>query len=249
MPGFAGRGTRAIVAAVAAVAAVLVAEASLRRAGGAGEDARAAVVATFEGPDGPMASAGAFWGLGEPGEGESPEWFVESGDILRRGGTGWTAAPVFRMWSRRTDLAFPSAEMDIRFDGWSGGSEGWHGVNLWLNRKLISGSKIDDGAQEGYTVDFINRDGKLYIQKKVGDTYSILSTTEWAPVAGRWYRWGGRVIDNGDGTATIQVIADGRVVQQVRDTGAVGGPPLRGGRAGLRSDYAGFTVDNLTITR
>jgi hypothetical protein len=66
---------------------------------------------------------------------------------------------------------------------------------------------------------------------------------------GRWYRWGGRVTDNGNGTSTIQVLIDGRVVQQVIDEGLVGGPPLRGGRVGLRSDYASFNVDNLTISQ
>ena len=151
------------------------------------------------------------------------------------------------MWTRRTDLAFTKIEMDIRFNGWTGGTAGWHGINLWLNRKLRSnsdGSRINDGPQqEGYVVDFLNRDGSLLIMKKVGDTYHTMSKTTWTPQQGRWYRWGGRVIDNGNGTSTIQILLEGQVVLQATDYGV----QLHGGRVGLRGDHSNFNVDNLTV--
>jgi hypothetical protein len=207
----------------------------------------------FSGSDGTFVSSGAFWTGADSGLTENPDWFAESGTMFGRSETGWTNASVFRMWTRQTDLAFSQVAMDIRFNGWSAGSSNWHGVNLWLNRRLrtpTDGSRVNDGPQqEGYAVDFLNRDGKLYIQKKVGDAYYILKQDAWQPVAGRWYRWAGRVIDNGNGTNTIQVLVDGRVVQQVIDDGSVGGPRLTGGRVGVRGDYADFNVDNLTITR
>lgn len=209
--------------------------------------------ATFDGSDGIFVSSGAFWSRPDRGRTQNPDWFAESGDLFRRSGTGWTDASVFRMWTRRTDLAFSQVALDVRFNGWSGGSSKWHGVNLWLNRRLRTprdGSGVDDGPrQQGYAVDFLNRDGRLYIEKKVGDRYYILKKDAWRPVTGRWYRWAGRVIDNGDGTSTIQVLINGEVVQQVVDDGSVGGPRLLGGRVGLRGDRANFNVDNLAITR
>jgi hypothetical protein len=207
---------------------------------------------TFDGPDSVFASASAFWDNSDLGVSENPDWFAESGTMYRRSGTGRTTSSVFRMWTRRTDLAFTKTEMDIRFNGWTSGTAGWHGINLWLNRKLRSnsdGSRINDGPQqEGYVVDFLNRDGSLLIMKKVGDTYHTLSKKTWTPQQGQWYRWGGRVIDNGS-TSTIQILLNGQVLMQATDNGSIGGPRLLGGRAGLRSDYSDMTVDNLAITR
>lgn len=210
------------------------------------------VLADFTGSDGTFVSSGAFWNNADMGLSENPDWFAESGTMYRRAGTGWTNSSVFRMWTRRTDLAFTKAELDVRFNGWSGGTSSWHGVNLWLNYKLASGSKINDGACSpcGYAVDFNNRDGNVYIQKKTGvDAYHLLAKRTWSPARGTWYRWGGRVIDNGNGTNTIQVLVNGQVVQQATDDGSVGGPRLMGGRVGVRSDYSDVNIDNLTITR
>lgn len=208
----------------------------------------------FDGPDRVFVSASAFWDSSDLGVSENPNWFAEGGTMNSRSNEGHVATDgLFRMWTRRTDLAFTKTEMDIRFNGWTSGTAGWHGINLWLNRKLRAnsdGSRIDDGPQqEGYVVDFLNRDGKLYLMKKVGATYHTLDQRSWAPTPGKSYRWGGQVIDNGNGTSTIQVIVDGQVIQQVTDDGSIGGPRLLGGRTGLRADYANFTVDNITITR
>lgn len=209
--------------------------------------------ATFGGADGVVASAGAFWDFADLGLSENRDWFAESGTMYRRSGLGWSDDPVLRIWSRRTDLAFTKMEMDVRFNGWAGGAEGWHGINLWLNRKLrtpAAGTRISDGPQqEGYAVDFLNRDGKIYIQKKVGDDYHILAQRRWSPSPGTWYRWGGRVVDNGNGTSTVQVLVNGTVIQQVTDDGSVAGPRLVGGRVGLRGDYANFNVNGVTVSR
>jgi len=210
------------------------------------------VTETFKGGGDVFVSASAFWGSADDGRGQNANWFAESGTMYRRSGAGWTDSPVFRMWTRYTSLAFPSVYMDVRFNGWADATHGWHGVTLWLNRKLRTpddGSRINDGPrQEGYTVDFVKRDGKIRIQKKVGDRYHILRQRRWQPRPGTWYRWGGRVIANRNGTSRIQVIVNGRVIQQVTDNGSVGGPPLRGGRVGLRGDYANVSIRNLSIT-
>lgn len=208
---------------------------------------------TFDGGEGAFVTSRAFWSQADRGLAENPDWLAESGSMLRREGTGEVAASVFRMWTRRNDLAFSEVAMDVRFNGWTGGSSEWHGVSLWLNRRLrtpADGTAVDDAPQQqGYVVTFVNRNGEIYIQKKVDSVYYSLKQDTWQPIVGRWYRWGGRVIDNGDGTSTIQVLVDGRVVQQAVDDGSVGGPRPMGGRVGLSGDYADFNVDNLTITR
>lgn len=208
------------------------------------------LTASFSGGDGTVAASRRFWDRSAAAD---ADWFAESGSLLRRNGLGWVHDDVFRVWSRRTDLAFATVQMAVRFNRWERGARDWHGVNLWLNRRLrtpADGSRISDGPrQEGYTVDLINRDGRIYLQKKVGERYLILARRRWSPAPGRWYRWGGRVIDNGDGTNTVQVLVDGRVIQQARDDGSVGGPRLTGGRIGLRGDHANFNVDELRVTR
>ena len=227
---------------------------------------------TFSGSDGTFSDQNAFWGSQDLGISQNSTWFTESGSVQRRLEAGYTSSPVMRMWTRRTDLAFTNVAMDVRFNRFTGGSEGWHGINLWLNETLCTPApgctKVQDGPSagpSGYAVDFMNRDGKLTILKKVhgdtrakwpgassyanGGTYYQLAGTRWTPQPGVKYRFAGRVIDSGNGTATLQILIDGQVKLQVVDTGRVGGPRLTGGRVGLRSDYADYTVDNILVTR
>lgn len=227
---------------------------------------------SFEGPDGAFVTERAFR-TADLGVAENATWLAESGQVFRRGSAGETDSSVMRMWTRRTDLAFTTAEMDVRFNGWNGGSSGWHGINLWMNETFCTPApgctRLQDGATSegpsGYALDFMNRDGSLTILKKVagdtrgtwagavsysnGGTYYQLAKTTWTPTVGQTYRWAGRVVDNGDGSTTLQVLVDGRVLLAVVDDARVGGPRLTGGRVGLRSDYADLTVDDLTIRR
>jgi hypothetical protein len=250
---------------VVMVASTAVAAAVVTGSGAASASTASAVVTavgeSFDGPDGVFVGDSAFWGSKDLGLSQNASWFAESGSMDRRAGAGWAtdSSWAFRMWTRQTDLAFTTTEMDVRFDGWYGGSEGWHGINLWLNRTLCTplpdcGKVNDPGGNAGYVVDFHNRDGSMLIMKKTANpapdgTYYTLASTKWSPVVGQTYRWGGRVIDNGNGTSTIQILLNGSVRLQAIDNGSVGGPRLTGGRAGLRGDYANFTIDNLTIRR
>ena len=229
----------------------------------------------FEGEDGVFADERRFWHSDSPQdeqEGQASGWFAESGVLERRGSEGWTDSPVMRVWTQRDDLAFTQVEMDVTFNGWSDGSDGWHGVNLWMNESLCTPfpecDKIDDGDEggpSGYALDFMNRDGTITILKKVagdtrdtwpgattysnGGTYYELAEASFEPVQGRTYHFAGRAIDTGNGTTTLQVMIDGDVLLQVVDDGSVAGPRLTGGRVGLRSDYADLTVDDILIRR
>lgn len=227
------------------------------------------VVEPFAGPDGVFVDSDDFWNSSDRGRRQNPEWFAEAGSLERERSAGRTRSPALRMWTRRDDLAFVTAEMDLRFDGWTAGGEPWHGVNLWLNRTLCTPvpacSAVDDGGgNSGYALDFLNRDGSLSILKKVpgdtrarwpqgevgvaqGGTYYSLAQTRWQPERGRTYRFGGRSLDRGNGTSSLQVLIDGKVLLEADDDGTVGGPRLTGGRLGLRSDFVALTVDDLVV--
>ncbi|MCW2682068.1 MAG: hypothetical protein JWM62_3469 [Frankiales bacterium] len=227
---------------------------------------------TFSGSAGVFSDQDAFWSRADRGYAQNASWFAESGAILRTGaGVARTTSPVFRMWTRRTDLRGSSASMKLRFDGFTAAGDSWHGVNLWLNSAVCtpvpSCSAVDDGqgGNSGYALDFTNRDGSLTILKKVsgdtrstwprgaidhawGGTYYWMADTRWTPEPGRTYQYQGRAVERADGTL-LQVVVDGKVLLQVLDNGSMGGPRLTGGRVGVRSDYANVTIDDLAITR
>jgi hypothetical protein len=203
-------------------------------------------------------------------DGGDPDWFSEAGEMVLEDSTGLTDASVFRMWTHRTDLAFTQVEMDVTFNGWSGGDSSWHGVNLWLNRSLCTpvpecGAVDDPGGNSGYALDFMNRDGSVTILKKVsgdtreewpeateyvqGGTYYELAAERWEPVPGRTYRFSGRAAELQDGSVALQVRIDGQPLLMAVDDATVAGPPLTGGRVGLRADNAVLSVDNLAIRR
>ncbi len=252
---------RATTAATSATAAFVVTSTAFEVPPPPSTTSPAVLTELFTGADGVFVSESAFWGSSDAGLSQNGVWFAESGSLNRQSGVGRVtdSSWAFRMWTRQTDLAYTTTEMDVRFDGWYGGGEGWHGVNLWLNRTLCTPlpgcSKVNDvGGNAGYVVDFNNRDGSLMIMKKTADpapdgTYHVLASTKWSPVVGQTYRWGGRVVDNGNGSSTIQLLINGTVRLQATDNGSVGGGRLTGGRVGVRGDYANVAIDNITISR
>lgn len=223
----------------------------------------------FSGDDGVFVSAGAFWNSEDLGEQENPNWLSESGALLRRDSAGRVDGGAFRMWTRNAELPFSRVDLDVTFHRWKGGSEPWHGINLWLNASLClpagDCSRVDDtaGGNGGYALDFMNRDGSLTILKKVpgdtrgrwpgatshteGGTYYQMASTRFHPGADGAYRFTGSATDDGRGGAILQVLIDGKIVLEVVDDGSRGGPALTGGRVGLRTDSAVATVDDLEI--
>jgi hypothetical protein len=211
---------------------------------------------TFDG-DGVFASSNAFWDNGDQGASQNPRWFAESGTINRRSGTGTISASTFRMWTRRTDLQNIRAEMDLKVDALPnlrGDTAGWDGVKFWLRRRLCTpepacGRVHDPNSQAGYTAEVGLRDGRVYIQKKVGSQYTMLSSGPSNPIPyGSWMHVGGVVRNNPDGSVTIQVLRNGKVLVEVTDHGTGGAPLREPGRLGLRADNAQISVDNLTVT-
>jgi hypothetical protein len=211
---------------------------------------------TFTGADGPFVTSDAFWSTQNLGAGENANWFAESGSMSRRSGTGYASDGTFRIWTRSRAFQDVRVDMDLKVNALPnlrGDTAGWDGVKFWLRRQLCTpepacGKVSDPGAQAGYTAEVGLRDGRVYIQKKVGSTYSLLSATPSAPIPyGSWMRVGGSVRNNADGSVTIQVLRNGQVLTQVTDKGTGGAPLRNAGRIGLRADNAQINVDNLTV--
>lgn len=228
---------------------------------------------SFTGVDGVFVSSEDFWCCSDLGLSKNSNWMSEGGVLYRKNNTGTANDSFFRMWTRRTDLANVKMAMDMKYNGFFSGDQSWHGINLWLNESFCTPeqdtnacTKVNDGnGPSGYAVDFMNRGGYLEILKKVkgdtrakwpngatsyaaGGTYYKLAGTSWSPAVGQNYQFAGQTISNSDGTKTIKLIIDGQTKLEYRDNGSVGGPILNGGRAGLRSDFANFNVDNIVIT-
>lgn len=215
---------------------------------------------SFDGSNGKMfVTSNAFWSRSDLGLSENSHWFAESGGMSYGSNTGHVREGTFRMWTRNYTMGSfgdVKVEADLKVNSLPnlrGSTAGWDGVKFWLRRQLCTpepacGRVSDPGAQAGYTAEVGLRDGRVYIQKKVGSKYSLLSATPSKPIPyGSWMRVGGVVRNNPDGSVTIQVLRNGQVLVQVTDRGT-GGAPLRSpGRIGLRADNADFNIDDLTV--
>ena len=226
----------------------------------------------FGGSDGVFADQGAFWGAKDLRIG--PEQHVVRG--VRRG------AASFR---GRIHQLFRDAHVDAAYGpGLHQGRDGpplqrvheWsrelaRRPDLWLNETLCTPapgcSKVQDGPSagpSGYALDFMNRDGKLTILKKVhGDTRADVAGCDELRqrrhvLPARWHAVGA------SGWRDVQVCRSSHRQRQRHSNTA--GPHRRAGEVGsrrhrtsrgpahpravgLRSDYADYTVDNISVTR
>lgn len=121
----------------------------------------------------------------------------------------------------------------------------WDGAHLAL--------RYQDECRS-YYVSINRRDGLAVIKKKVPDqsaacgSYHNLSEYAVHPVPyGRTQTYKTVVRDNTDGTVTIMVYENGKLLLEGRDDG-VGGPPIHEpGEIVLRSDNAELIYENFTI--
>jgi hypothetical protein len=215
---------------------------------------------SFNGTSGNFVTSNAFWGHSDLGLWENKRWFAESGKVTYSGNTGKIREGTFRMWTRNFSVGAwdnVRVETDLRVNSLPnlrGGTAGWDGVKFWLRRQLCtpepSCNRVNDpGGQAGYTAEVGLRDGRVYIQKKVGSRYYMLSSTPRHPIPyGSWMRVGGVTRTNADGSVTIQVLRNGRVLVQATDRGTGGAPLRKAGHIGLRADTADLNIDNMRVT-
>jgi hypothetical protein len=223
----------------------------------------------FAGADGVVTNHYAMWSR-DPAAHRSPDWQVESGTLYRHSGaattgratwtqpwnvdsTGSSGNDIFRNWTKRSDFGDVRVDMRLRFGGYSAGhrpdwpAKSWDGVKIWLRRQGASGSFAL------YTSEVARRQGNVMIEKKCSgsETYRMLAQSPaiLPAVRGVWEDVGGTVVNNSDGSVTIQVIRAGVVVLRATDRGHNGCRPIRNaGRVGVRGDNSSFSFDDFTVT-
>jgi len=224
--------------------------------------ANVAIVDQFNEGESTFAASADFWNEADLGASKNPHWLSESGNWYRvsntlhqssvEGGT-YPSVGQSRIWSRRTDLEYPTVRLDFRINEKIGSDENAGGPKIVVHRKLktdLSGSRIDDGALEGYYVDLARgiRTNTWYIQKKqsgdttslyeggnyspsFGGTYYVLGSGTFTPLLRTWYTAEVKVIPLTSTSLKIEVrrgLTGGSLslVASITDDGSVGGPAL-----------------------
>ena len=229
----------------------------------------------FDGPNGSnslITNQYAFWGTDSLAV-RSSAWEVTSGSLFSREGRAWsgrvdavtpdrystngTGSYVFRMRSKRAEFGSTRQEVSAKINSFYGGTASrpavaWDGVVLWPRYDT------EFSLYFGY---ILRKDGRVGITKKCpgqvaggdyyngGSYFSLYSERFYASTnVGQWYRIGTDAQDNADGSVTIRLLRDGKVVAEARDTG-VGCAPIKGpARIGIRADNAEFELDDYVAT-
>ena len=130
-----------------------------------------------------------------------------------------SGSAIFRAHLLRDLPADYKVEFDLRNNGFTQGcsdwpAQDWDGVKIYLRR--VNGDNF-------YTAEVNIRDGHVFIQKKIGGAYHLLAELprgSFPANIGSWERVGGAIRTNANGSVTVQVIREGRVVVERPPTAA-----------------------------
>lgn len=172
-------------------------------------------------------------------------WHVTSGRWTVENGRAFANAGVFRADTRRTDFGNVDVSFTLVNNGLTSGSgQSWHGVHMFLRRQ---------SQYHTYYLTINRRDNRAIIKKKMpggssnGGTYYDLTSTSYPVPYGRVQNVLGRAVNNSDGSVTVSLYVDGRLLLTATDRG-IGGPPIRNaGGTGVRGDYTAFYTDDFTV--
>ena len=269
--------------------ATLVVAVGLMLVPAVGATASVALIDQFNEGEGTFAASADFWENADLGASRNSHWFSESGNWYRVSGAlhqssaeggSYPSVGQPRLWSRRIDLEYPTVRLDFRINSKIGSDENAGGPKIVVHRKLmtdLTGSRVNDGALEGYYIDLARgiRTNTWYIQKKqsgnttalyaggtysAGGTYYALTSGTFTPTLGTWYTAEVKVIPLTSRSLKIEVWRglQGRslsLVGSVTDDGSVGGPALTDEgltgpgprRVGIRTDWYEVDIDNFEV--
>ena len=208
----------------------------------------AAIVDTFDGPNGLITAEGQPIPPGEP-------WQMTSGSLFRADGTGWSGVPndntgsaVFRMVSVERDFDDVDASVTLRVDDLvttgRTPAQDYDGAHIWVRY---------ESDRELYAVSVDRRDDTMIIKKKCpggtdngGTYYDLNGVVAGAPIPlGQWQNVTVSVHDQPGGSVRITANRDGLGMEAV-DTG-IGCAPLRGGGVGVRGDNAELRFARIAV--
>lgn len=208
-----------------------------------------------------------YWNSGDATSVNSRAWEMTSGSLFARESTGWSGIPdtigpnalstngnnsaVFRLTTKQADFGNIAVDFDLLNQGLSSTAStpavDWDGVHVFLRYQ---------SEESLYYASINRRDNMVAIKKKIpggssnGGTYYNISTFNAYQVPfGTWQHVKATVKDNTDGSVTIELFGNGKLVARAVDNGSVGGAPIRNqGKVGIRGDNANIKFKNFTVT-
>lgn len=217
--------------------------------------------------DGLLTNEYAFWNPTNSTSVNSRVWEMTSGSLFAQGGAGWSGVPdtvapnalstngnnsaVFRLTTKQADFGNVAVEFDLLNQGLaSTGSTpavDWDGVHVFLRYQ---------SEESLYYASVNRRDNTVAIKKKVpggisnGGTYYNISTFNAHPVSyGTWQHVKATIKNNTDGSVTIELFENGKLLARAVDDGSIGGAPIRNpGKVGVRGDNANIKFKNFSVT-
>jgi hypothetical protein len=217
-------------------------------------------------PDGLLTNEWAHWNPDDPRAKTNPNWEMTSGSLFAKGGAGWSGAPddkdpgpesrsgngssVFRLTTQRADFGNVAVSFELLNQGLTETRRtpkvDWDGVHVFLRYR---------SQYELYYASVNRRDNAVIIKKKTpggpsnGGTYhNMTQEGRYEVPYGRWQAVRATVRDNADGSVSIDLYADGKLLVSATDDGKIGGPPLRGaGKTGIRGDNADIKIKDFHV--
>lgn len=220
---------------------------------------------TFSVPDGLITNEYAYWNPGSSSAVQSPDWEMTSGSLFAKNGAGWSGVPdgtspdplsahytdsaVFRLNTKRYDYGNVAVSFKL------------------LNSRLVTTSRTPATDWDGihvflryqdqtwlYYASINRRDNTAVIKKKVsggstngGTYYQLTPNVKYTVPYGAWQRVKATVVNNTDGSVTIQLFANDTLLVSTTDRGT-GGPPItHAGAVGIRGDNSDFQFDDFTV--
>jgi hypothetical protein len=163
-----------------------------------------------------------------------------------------TGSAIFRLNTRNYTFGDVQVSMRLNLAGLRSTSRtpavDWDGVHIFLHYQ---------SQYELYYASVARRDGHVVIKKKClggtsnGGSYYALANSEVSGLSfpyGSWQSVGASIRNNADGSVTITLQRNGKVVSSATDSG-VGCAPIRAaGATGIRGDNAEFQFADYTVS-
>lgn len=217
-------------------------------------------------PDGLITNEYAFWNTTDSKSIQSANWQMDSGSLFAIGGMGWTGIPndispnplstngndssVFRLVTRQSNFGDVSVNFDLLNQGLNSSPStpavSWDGVHIFLRYQ---------SEYNLYYASVNRRDNTVIIKKKVpggpsnnGTYYELSRYVAHSVPYNTWQNITATVKNNSDGTVTISLYAEGKLISSAVDNGTIGGQPIRSaGKVGIRGDNANLKIKNFTV--
>ncbi|MFI5931841.1 hypothetical protein [Actinoplanes sp. NPDC051494] len=217
--------------------------------------------------DGLVTNEFTYWNPADPQRSESRDWEMTSGSLFARNGAGYsgkvdggspgvrsatdTGSAIFRLNTRDFSFGDVQVSMNLNITGLTSTprtpTTDWDGVHIFLHYQ---------SQYELYYASVARRDGHVVIKKKClggvsnGGAYYALPGSEISGLpfpAASWQAVGAGIHNNADGSVTITLKRDGKIVSTATDNG-IGCAPIRAaGASGIRGDNAEFQFSDFTV--